>query len=403
MIIATLAAGPDSGLLPLLSLGPAIAAVSSTLRTTVLVGAIALVLCGLLAAYQAMSTPSRDVLDSATVAGVTVAAVIGSTVRQRRERELAEVRAIAEVAQQVLLGPVPETVSDVHLAVRYLSATSQATIGGDLYEVVVAPDRVRLIIGDVQGKGLLAVKTAATVLGAFREAAHDAIDLYGIAGSLEVSLRRQLTAEQFVTAILAEVSSDGSKIELLNCGHPPPLLIQARVGLFIESGTANLPLGLADLGPVRRQSETIPVGPGDQVLFYTDGVSEARNKAGAFYPLSRSARFGSAADPDLMLDMLQEDVLDHVGHALDDDAAMLLVRREPDPAKERPDHSPHSPAGRIRGREAVPATATATATAQPGRGSLYPPGERVRGQGQSHPPVWPQAPPGSAPRYPSPG
>ena len=56
---------------------------------------------------------------------MTVAAVIATTVRQRREQELAEVRAIAEVAQQVLLGPVPHEVGPVRFAVRYMSATSR--------------------------------------------------------------------------------------------------------------------------------------------------------------------------------------------------------------------------------------------------------------------------------------
>jgi len=71
------------------------------------------------------------------VVGVTIAAVIACTVRQRREQELVEVRAIAEVAQQVLLGPVPDKARSVRLAVRYMSATlARPASAGDLYEVV---------------------------------------------------------------------------------------------------------------------------------------------------------------------------------------------------------------------------------------------------------------------------
>jgi serine phosphatase RsbU (regulator of sigma subunit) len=73
---------------------------------------------------------------------------------------------------------------------------------------------------------------------------------------------------------------------------------------------------------------TIPFAPDDQMLFYTDGVSEARNRAGEFYPLPDRALYAEAADPDSALDQLQQDVLQHVGHALDDDAAMLLLRRQ---------------------------------------------------------------------------
>ena len=324
---ASLVIGPHWGLIQLLALGPAFAAVSGGLRKTIAAGVVALVLNALLAADQIISTWGDYARDSATVLGVTVAAVIACTVRQRREQELAEVRAIAEVAQQVLLGPVPDTARSVRLAVRYMSATSHARIGGDLYEVVTSPGGMRLIIGDVQGKGLVAVKTAATVLGAFREVAHEAASLPVIAERLEISLARQLSDEQFVTAILAEVSLDGSRIKLLSCGHPPPLLIAGHAGRFVESAAPSLPLGLASLGAGPREVITIPFAPDDQMLFYTDGVSEARNRAGEFYPLPDRALYAEAADPDSALDQLQQDVLLHVGHALDDDAAMLLLRR----------------------------------------------------------------------------
>jgi serine phosphatase RsbU (regulator of sigma subunit) len=167
------------------------------------------------------------------------------------------------------------------------------------------------------------------VLGAFRESAHDAADLAVIADRIELSLARQLTAEQFVTAVLAEVSSDGSKIQLLSCGHPPPLLIAAGAGRFIEPSMPGLPLGLSHLAEFPRDVNTLPFGPGDQLLFYTDGVSEARNTAGDFYPLSEHQALTAGQEPDAVLDRLQQDVLRHVGHALDDDAAMLLLRREP--------------------------------------------------------------------------
>jgi serine phosphatase RsbU (regulator of sigma subunit) len=318
---------PSAGLLPLLALGPALAAVSGGVRKTVVVGVVALALCAVLAMDDVIGNWNSYALDSATVAGVTVAAVIASTLGQRRERELAEVRAVAEVAQQVLLGPVPPQVNSVRLAVSYMSATSQAQIGGDLYAVVTTLDGCRLILGDVQGKGLIAVKTAATVLGAFREVAHGAADLPMIAERIEASLARQLTAEQFVTALLAEVSSDGSKIQLLSCGHPPPLLLSGGTGRFVEPEVTSLPLGLAHLGVFPRDVTTVPFGPGDQLLLYTDGVSEARNKAGEFYPLAQRAVARDGQDPETVVHELQQDVLRHVGHALDDDAAMLLIQR----------------------------------------------------------------------------
>ena len=73
----------------------------------------------------------------------------------------------------------------------------------------------------------------------------------------------------------------------------------------------------------------IEAGPGDRILFYTDGVSEARGRSGEFFPLAQCRAVRGGGDPDQILDALSTEVLRHVGHALDDDAAMLLIRREP--------------------------------------------------------------------------
>ncbi len=378
-----------SELLPLLALGPAFAAVSGGVRKTVVAGTVAFALCALMAAYQMIGSWDSYALDSATVAGVTVAAVMASTLRARRARELAEVRAIAEVAQQVVLGPIPDEVSSVRLAVRYMSATSHAQIGGDLYEVVPALDGCRLIIGDVQGKGLIAVKTAAAVLGAFRESAHDAAGLTVIAERIELSLSRQLTAEQFVTAVLAEVSSDGSKIQLLSCGHPPPLLFAGGTGRFVEPTMPGLPLGLSHLGEFPRDVTTLPFGPGDQLLFYTDGVSEARNIAGDFYPLSEHQALTGGQEPEAVLDRLQQDVLRHVGHALDDDAAMLLLRREPALIGPGPDGVPQPSAAQPSAAQPSAAqpsaaqSAAAQAAAAGSRGPLAPSAHDLSAAGSS--------------------
>jgi len=229
----------------------------------------------------------------------------------------------------VLLRPVPRQMGPVQLAVRYISATASARIGGDLYEVIATGGKVRLIVGDVQGKGLAAVQTAATVLGAFRESAHDAPDLPAIAARIELSLQRQAADEEFVTAILAQVAEDGSGIEILNCGHPPPVLLNGSAARFVEPPDAGLPFGLAELAAAGRDVHGLALGLGSQILFYTDGVSEARDRSGAFYQLGGCGTLLDGLGPDAALDRLREDVIRHVGHELRDDAAMLLISRNP--------------------------------------------------------------------------
>jgi len=262
------------------------------------------------------------------VAGVTAAGVLASRARRCRERELAQARLVAEAAQKVVLRPVPRQAGPVRLAARYLSACCGARVGGDLYEVVTTADCVRLIVGDAQGKGLPAVQSAAAVLGVFREAAHEENSLEAIVSRIETSLARQLGDEQFVTAILAEVSADGTKIELLGCGHPAPLLLGPARPQFIGLDEGSLPLGLGQLANTPRIPVTIAFEPGDALLFYTDGTSEARNKTGAFFPLADSAAVRAAPDPATLADRLGDEVVRYVGHAPDDDMALLVIYRE---------------------------------------------------------------------------
>jgi Stage II sporulation protein E (SpoIIE) len=137
--------------------------------------------------------------------------------------------------QRALLRPVPSRVGGVSMAVRYASANASAQVGGDVYEVISVGGMLRLLVADVQGQGLAAVGTAAVVLGAFREAAYDARGLAEIAARIEVSLQRREESEEFVTAVLAQIPHGGPVIDILSCGHPPPLLLTAAAARFIES------------------------------------------------------------------------------------------------------------------------------------------------------------------------
>src|SRR5262249_8608466 len=150
----------------------------------------------------------------------------------------------------------------------------------------------------VQGKGIAAVRTASLVLGAFREAAYDAKHLAEIPVRIEQSMRHQAAEQEFVTAVLAEITPGRGVIEVLSCGHPPPLLVRDGEARPAESPDPGLPLGLGSLAEGVRASETWPFGPGDQILFYTDGISEARDKSGAFYPLGQCARLLAGDDPE---------------------------------------------------------------------------------------------------------
>ncbi|WP_282699814.1 PP2C family protein-serine/threonine phosphatase [Streptomyces sp. CC219B] len=319
-------AGPSVGFLPLVSLGPAFAGLVGGWRRAAWFGCAAMVLCMGLGWYDELLDDRRGYIAVASVAGVTGVSIAAAVMRSRQEGELASVRSIAEVAQRVLLRPVPLTAGPLQAAVSYTSAVAEARIGGDLYEVVASPHGIRVIVGDVQGKGLAAVETAAVVLGAFREAAHDEPDLVGVGERLERSVARELEGEKFVTAILAEIGTDHGAL-LLNYGHPAPMVIH-RDGTvdFPQPPAFALPLGLGAHGSEGPKPYRVEFAPGDQLLLYTDGVTEARDAEGRFYPVGERAYLLKDPDANRALEALRTDLAQHVEGPAHDDAAMLLLR-----------------------------------------------------------------------------
>ncbi|QKW51362.1 PP2C family protein-serine/threonine phosphatase [Streptomyces buecherae] len=336
--VVDLTAGAGVGFLPLMSLGPAFAGLVGGWRRTAWIGSLALVLTVALGVYDDLLAHRRGLTALVSVAGVTVAGLVAAVMRQQREEELASVRSIAEAAQRVLLRPVPLAAGSLRVAVSYTSAVADARIGGDLYEVVATPYGVRTIVGDVQGKGLEAVETAAVVLGAFREAAYDEPTLTAVGERLEHALERHLTAEKFVTAVLAE-SGPGAdpgcgpepSMTLLNYGHPAPLVVRRDgTAAFLAPPERALPLGLALHGTKGPHPHTVDFAAGDQMLFYTDGVSEARDAEDRFYPLEQRAALLRDPDPEAAVEALRQDLVAHTQGPPHDDAAMLLVRYRSD-------------------------------------------------------------------------
>ncbi|MEW1780399.1 PP2C family protein-serine/threonine phosphatase [Streptomyces sp. NPDC086777] len=252
--------------------------------------------------------------------------------RMRRERTLADVRFVAETAQRVLLRPVPHRIGNLLLESFYLSAAAEARIGGDLFEAVPTAYGVRLLIGDVRGKGLLAVETAAAMLGAFREAAHDEPDLRALVQRVDISMTRRADrlggtelGERFVTAVFAEIPGNERIVRILNCGHPPPLLIRPGEVSELDRGQPGPPLNLGMLVGDPYRVETYSFGPGDQLLLYTDGVTETRDPDGTFYPLLERLRSWGPMPPPELLERLHQDLLVYSHDQLQDDTAALTA------------------------------------------------------------------------------
>lgn len=324
--------GQGHTLLPLLALAPAAGAMLGGAVYTLAVGAAAIGEEEMLDAGLRMPLLAEPVVIAfIAIAGVTIGGAVACYLRERRERELSDVRAVADVTQRVLLRPVPEQAGPVRLAARYDSAACRARVGGDLYAAVATEHGVRLIVGDAEGKGLAAVQEAATAMGVFRQAAHDQGSLTGIVERLEVVLGRELGEEQFITAVLAEVSPDGGKMQLINCGHPQPLQLGGHRPHLLGPADGSLPLGLGMPGDTARIPFRVPLAANEPVLFYTDGLTEARNSSGEMFPVAESAALRCTNGTETLLERLSAEVRRHIGGQPLDDIALLLVERQPEP------------------------------------------------------------------------
>ena len=172
-------------------------------------------------------------------------AVANSVLRSAAQRRLGQARAVARVAQSALLREVPETVAAARLASRYLSASAEARVGGDVLEVVAGGPRPRWLVGDTRGKGLPAVRLASVAATSFRDAcAQPGLPLAEVARVVDLSVTRAAGEEDFVTAVFAELDPDGW-VQLVVCGHPPPLRLTAGGELeSLAPAVFATPLGL---------------------------------------------------------------------------------------------------------------------------------------------------------------
>jgi serine phosphatase RsbU (regulator of sigma subunit) len=317
----------DVALAPRISISGsyAIAAVIAATVTSVRMTAVVAVLALVLAAVSGSWNDNWGTLDWQIRLGLTaslaVLAVVAAAIRARRERALSRMTAIAEVAQKALLRTLPKAVDRLELAARYVSAAQDAQIGGDLYEVANTPYGVRVVVGDVRGKGLDAVELAAVVLGAFRRSAATAPSLGCVAIEVDEVVARVVGDEDFVTAVLAEFHPDDT-VTLVNCGHPPPLVVAPGPSIReAATGEPQLPLGMGTAG----RASTISLPPGHRMLLYTDGLIETRDSAGRFFPLAEQADALSRTSVDAAVDTLLRRLNDHARHQLRDDVAVILA------------------------------------------------------------------------------
>lgn len=324
---------------PFLTAVPALAAVTMGPKGTSAAAGLALVISVITATFNQAWGTLQVYTNFLALALVAVAGFItSSAVQTRRQRELDQVRRIAVAAQEVVLRPVPARLGPLHVGSLCLAAGTGAQVGGDLYDAVQTRYGVRMIVGDVRGKGLSAVRAVAVTLGAFREAVHYEDELVEVMNHCAAALRREVAVpgaygqevllEGFTTALVAQVTGE-PMVQLVNRGHPPPLLLHRGRATTLMPSSPSPPLGLEDLTTgLPAEPENYSFVPGDRLLLYTDGVIEARDSANEFFALPETMEgIRASTTPSEFLEQLHQALTGHTEGDLTDDVAMILADR----------------------------------------------------------------------------
>jgi phosphoserine phosphatase RsbU/P len=308
------------------SVAPLIAATVADERRTAVFAGTAVVLAIAAGWWHGVTGNAAFWIRVAVVCATSGMAVAVAGMRRRREERLARMTAIAEAAQLALLPPLPPEMTGIIIAARYRSATREASVGGDLYEIIPTGHGIRVVIGDVRGNGLDAVLLARQVLSAFRRSAVAVAGMEHVAGEVARAIGPHLGEEDFVTAAFTQISPSG-KLTIVNCGHHPPLLRHRDDLRPLTDGKAALPLGLED----DFTTFTATWSPGDRLLLYTDGLVESRDEHGNFLPEATIATALLASNCEQALDTLITAVHQHTGGDAHDDIALLLLEHGTSP------------------------------------------------------------------------
>jgi hypothetical protein len=201
-------------------------------------------------------------------------------------------------------------------------------VGGDAYDYALSEHTVSLAIFDAVGHGMPAALLAAAALAGYRSARRDGRGVFDQAVTIDDVVSASFRHSSFVTGVLAELDVASGRLRYVNAGHPAPLVL--RDGRVVKelSGGRRVPFGL-ETGGITVGEEVLQ--PGDWLALYTDGITEARNAAGAWFGEARLVDFltreiAAGQPPPETVRRLTKAVLEHQGGLLQDDASILLAR-----------------------------------------------------------------------------
>jgi serine phosphatase RsbU (regulator of sigma subunit) len=226
-----------------------------------------------------LSSVSHDILRTIANGAATLvenAALVQSEDAAKRYRQ--ELAIAAEIQQGLMKVTVPEVPFAKVNAVSYACKD----IGGDFFDLVYTEGGLSLVVADVSGKGVSAAVVASILQGMlYSQLARDSA-LPEMIAAVNRFLCDKVGGQKYATLVIARLLGNG-EMELINCGHVPPLLVSGDTITRLEDG--NLPVGL--VAGAEFQATRLQLKPGDRLLLVTDGVTEAEDAAGEFFGMER--------------------------------------------------------------------------------------------------------------------
>ncbi|MDQ6649497.1 MAG: serine/threonine-protein phosphatase, partial [Actinomycetota bacterium] len=218
-------------------------------------------------------------------------------------------------------------------------------VAGDGFDHALNGDRLDLAVFDGMGHGISSSTLTGLAIGSYRHARREGADVRGMHAVVDETLTEQFGGESFVTGIIARLDLPTGQLSWSNAGHPLPLLLRARRVVGELECEPSMPFGL---GGGCGSIATTHLEPGDQVLFFTDGVVEARTAAGEEFGVARlvdllERQAASGFTPEEVLRRLVHSVLEHQGGALRDDATLVLMSWAGVPVEAAPVPAPREP------------------------------------------------------------
>jgi len=279
-----------------------------------------------------LSAPERMALIQALIA---VNVLLAMTIAQEgaARRTAARERALERQERHRLEGvgavlhaaahPAPAEVPGVEWGAFYRPAEGGAGLGGDWYSVLPLRDnRVYLSVGDVAGHGLTAVEDMAQLRSAGNAYAHQGLPPSQLLAELN-NFAGKVSQGDFATTLVAVYDPLHGALTYSSAGHPPALLRRAKTGKVIRLSDAGGPV-LGPLDDITYPEATVPIGPGDVVIMYTDGLVEHLDSVldtGIVHLEQVVANW----PPDALLDC-EALVADVAPRPHDDDVCVLVVR-----------------------------------------------------------------------------